>query len=195
MDNCKIHIALLEPSNIICEGLSACLLNSQDHYVIHQMNSLNELETRSVLISFRVVIVNPIMVINRVSYCEKLKKRLENSSWIGLIYSLYTPETLYAFDETICLSESGEIIIQKVKSLVGHCPCDEEETEELTEREKEVLTLLTQGYSNKDIAAKLNISVHTVISHRKNLVEKTGIKSLSGLTIYAITKKIISLST
>jgi DNA-binding CsgD family transcriptional regulator len=39
----------------------------------------------------------------------------------------------------------------------------------------------------------LNISIHTVISHRKNITEKTGIKSLSGLTIYAITKKIIPL--
>ncbi|MCK5134623.1 MAG: helix-turn-helix transcriptional regulator [Bacteroidales bacterium] len=195
MNNCEIHIALLEPSDIICEGLSASLLSSQDHYVIHRMYNLNELETRSVHTYFHVIIVNPIMAINRGGYCKKLRNRLANSSWIGLIYSLFTPATLTGFDEIISVTESREIISQKVKALVGQCPCDEEESEELTEREKEVLTLLTQGCSNKDIAAKLFISVHTVISHRKNLVEKTGIKSLSGLTIYAITKKIISLST
>ena len=47
-----------------------------------------------------------------------------------------------------------------------------------------------KGYAprniNKEIAARLNISLTTVISHRKNITEKLGIKSLSGLTIYAV---------
>jgi len=57
---------------------------------------------------------------------------------------------------------------------------------ELTPREKEVLILLVQGYINKEIANKLHISLTTVISHRKNMTEKLGIKSISGLTIYAV---------
>lgn len=57
---------------------------------------------------------------------------------------------------------------------------------ELSAREIEVLVLLTKGCINKEIADKLNISLTTVISHRKNIVEKLGIKSVSGLTIYAI---------
>jgi DNA-binding CsgD family transcriptional regulator len=56
-----------------------------------------------------------------------------------------------------------------------------------------VLKLLVQGSSNKEIADKLNISIHTVVSHRKNIIQKTGIKSQAGLTIYAISNKIISL--
>ncbi|MEG1564459.1 MAG: helix-turn-helix transcriptional regulator [Bacteroides sp.] len=56
----------------------------------------------------------------------------------------------------------------------------------LTAREREVLTLLTQGMINKEIADKLHISLTTVITHRKNLTEKLGIKSVSGLTIYAV---------
>jgi DNA-binding CsgD family transcriptional regulator len=51
--------------------------------------------------------------------------------------------------------------------------------------------LLVQGHSNKEIADKLSISIYTVITHRKNLSEKVGIKSLPGLTIYAISKNII----
>ena len=62
---------------------------------------------------------------------------------------------------------------------------------ELTRREIEVLQLLCKGYSNKEIADQLFVSTHTVISHRKNISEKTGIKSASGLTMYAILKKII----
>lgn len=50
----------------------------------------------------------------------------------------------------------------------------------------EVLVLITKGLINKEIADKLNISLTTVISHRKNITEKLGIKSVSGLAIYAV---------
>lgn len=57
---------------------------------------------------------------------------------------------------------------------------------ELSAREIEVLTLITKGLINKEIADKLHISLTTVISHRKNITEKLGIKSVSGLTVYAV---------
>ena len=57
---------------------------------------------------------------------------------------------------------------------------------DLSAREIEVLVLLTRGLINKEIAERLNISLTTVISHRKNICEKLGIKSVSGLTIYAV---------
>ena len=57
---------------------------------------------------------------------------------------------------------------------------------DLSAREIEVLKLITKGFINKEIAEKLNISLTTVISHRKNITEKLGIKSVSGLTIYAV---------
>lgn len=57
---------------------------------------------------------------------------------------------------------------------------------DLSAREIEVLVLITKGLINKEIADKLNISLTTVISHRKNITEKLGIKSVAGLTIYAV---------
>ncbi|MFQ3578753.1 MAG: LuxR C-terminal-related transcriptional regulator, partial [Bacteroidales bacterium] len=63
----------------------------------------------------------------------------------------------------------------------------------LSEREKDVLKLLVKGCSNKEIAEELNISINTVITHRKNISGKTGIKSVSGLTIFAVTQNLISL--
>ena len=60
------------------------------------------------------------------------------------------------------------------------------EEAELSAREIEVLVLITKGYINKEIADKLNISLTTVITHRKNITEKLGIKSVSGLTMYAV---------
>lgn len=56
----------------------------------------------------------------------------------------------------------------------------------LTPREKEVLKLLVSGYINKEIADQLNVSLTTIISHRKNLTEKLHTKSVSALTIYAV---------
>lgn len=58
----------------------------------------------------------------------------------------------------------------------------------LTPREIEVLRLVVEGLLNKQIARQLGIALTTVISHRRNLVGKLGIRSVAGLTIYAVTK-------
>ena len=68
----------------------------------------------------------------------------------------------------------------------------ENETEVLTNREIEVLKLITKGFINKEIADKLSISLNTVLTHRKNIIAKTGIKTVSGLTIYCISKGLLS---
>lgn len=67
----------------------------------------------------------------------------------------------------------------------------EKQQEELSEREKEVVTLVVQGLINKEIADKLHLSLHTVIAHRKNIARKLNIHSTAGLTIYAIVNKLI----
>lgn len=63
----------------------------------------------------------------------------------------------------------------------------------LSEREKEVLSLLVKGFINKEIAEELNISINTVISHRRNIVEHLGLRSVSALTIYAVTHGIVNI--
>lgn len=69
------------------------------------------------------------------------------------------------------------------------------ETEELSEREKDVLVQVVHGLSNKEIADVLCISTHTVISHRKNIARKLNIHSTAGLTIYAIVNKLVDINT
>lgn len=68
------------------------------------------------------------------------------------------------------------------------------ETEELSDRERDVLVQVVRGLSNKEIADVLCISTHTVISHRKNIAHKLNIHSTAGLTIYAIVNKLIDLN-
>ena len=61
----------------------------------------------------------------------------------------------------------------------------------LSEREKEVLVCVANGMINKEIADRLNISVHTVVSHRKNITAKTGIKTIAGLAVYALLNNLL----
>lgn len=90
-----------------------------------------------------------------------------------------------------CTLPQGELV-KAIVSLrnYGHKPpihpAGEAAEHDLSPREIEVLVLLTKGYINKQIAERLNISLTTVISHRKNITDKLGIKSVSGLAIYAV---------
>lgn len=65
--------------------------------------------------------------------------------------------------------------------------------ESVSEREREIIMCLVQGMSNKEIAARLFISVNTVITHRRNLSRKLQIHSLAGLTIYAIANNMLEI--
>ena len=68
-----------------------------------------------------------------------------------------------------------------------------EDNQELSEREKEVVKQIALGRTNKEIADLLFISTHTVITHRKNITGKLGIKTVSGITVYAILNNIIEI--
>ena len=69
------------------------------------------------------------------------------------------------------------------------------EGEELSAREKEILVCVAKGMLNKEIADQENISIYTVITHRKNITRKTGIKTVAGLTVYALLNNLIDINT
>ena len=65
------------------------------------------------------------------------------------------------------------------------------DSQELSLREKEILVCVAKGMLNKEIADLYNISIYTVITHRKNITRKTGIKTVAGLTVYALLNNLI----
>ncbi|MDR1981301.1 MAG: helix-turn-helix transcriptional regulator [Tannerellaceae bacterium] len=85
------------------------------------------------------------------------------------------------------VKSSQEGIIERLRhifSVKGHHT--DERSKDLSAREIDVLQLIAAGCTNKDIADRLNISLNTVLTHRKNITAKLGIKTVSGLTFYAI---------
>jgi DNA-binding CsgD family transcriptional regulator len=99
------------------------------------------------------------------------------------------------FDEIIESNDTEKAIFRKLeKQVLALSKHDSiaNQPEEISNREKEVLQLVALGMTNKEIAEKLFISSHTVITHRKNITSKLGIKTIAGLTVYAVIHKLIS---
>lgn len=186
-----IHIIIAEPAAIINEGLTAIFLKSGLKPHISKADTLDEIKQLHLRRSGDIVIISPLLIQNNVKSYHTLKNHLENTQWIGLVYAYYDPTLLALFDTVITISDAPELIVNTVSKMLNSV--NPKEPDVLSDREIEVLKLLASGLANKEIADKLNISINTVITHRKNISQKTGIKSVSGLTIYAMVKKMISL--
>ena len=95
--------------------------------------------------------------------------------------------------DLIDITSSEQEITSRLNKLLKQEEKKEEKsmTTTLSQREIEVLKLVAMGHINKEIAQELNISINTVLSHRKNLTSKLGIKSVSGLTFYAMMNGIV----
>lgn len=93
--------------------------------------------------------------------------------------------------KTLNSSASESEIINTLSQLLEINHNEEKTSSTLSSREIEVLRLIALGKINKEIAQELNISINTVLTHRKNLTAKLGIKSVSGLSFYAMMNGIV----
>lgn len=96
---------------------------------------------------------------------------------------------------SIHLKEEKEKIVEKIKGLLEQSGLDKKDPQavRLSPRETTIVKLVSMGLTNRQIADSLFLSTHTVMTHRKNISSKLGIKSVSGLTVYAIVNNIITI--
>lgn len=120
------------------------------------------------------------------------RKKIPNHILIGINENNETKKS-DIFEFHFSVYHSPDILLKWIKNYFS-LEINTDDSDELTIREKEVLRLIAMGHTNKTIAEKLFISTHTVISHRKNITEKLGIKSIPGLTVYAIIQNIVNAS-
>ncbi|TFH49271.1 MAG: helix-turn-helix transcriptional regulator, partial [Bacteroidia bacterium] len=158
--------------------------------------SLSELEKLNLKSKADVVLINPLLIQNQLKHFLSLKRELKETHWVGIAYSLIDQQISSELDDVVNINDSPEKITSTIhRQLLSEqfAGSRVQQQEVLTDRETDVLKLLVSGNANKEIADRLNISTHTVISHRKNISQKTGIKSVSGLTIYAVVNNLIKL--
>ncbi|KAA6319983.1 Oxygen regulatory protein NreC [termite gut metagenome] len=192
-----ICIAIAETSVILRTGLTNVLKrlpNLRIHSIeLASLDSLNDcLNTRPL----DILIINPSFG----DYFDVTRFRSanveKNIHLVAFINSFIDPSALGKYDDSISILDDLETLTLKISRLQNIKSTEEEEsdnTESLSLREKEIVICIVKGMTNKEIAEKLFLSIHTVITHRRNISKKLQIHSTAGLTIYAIVNKLIEL--
>ena len=122
-------------------------------------------------------------------------ERAASTRFMALVCSVIDQNVLKAYDGHFSICDDTDTISEHISRLL-HTGEEEEDTggaDVLSQREKEIITCVVKGMTNKAIADKLFLSVHTIITHRRNIARKLQIHSPAGLTIYAIVNKLVAL--
>lgn len=172
----KTNILICEPSDMILEGLKSLISSQQRFHVMDTLHSATNLRERLTVLRPDILIVNPTII----------DSPPVGVATIALVYQYVEPERLKLYRHTLDIRANRSSLIALLDTCEHVAEPDPQESYELSEREVEVLVLVAKGYASKEIADQLNISIHTVNSHRKNITHKTGIKSPAGLAVYAM---------
>ncbi len=187
-----VRILVAEPSYLVRKGLSTILNELKTITQIEEISSADEMNEALVSIMPNMIIINT--TISSIQHIEEdIRKHAPDATVISIFN---TPIPKNTNDKTLSVFDDKSILISKLRNQVKSVQqtyIQQENSEELSDREKEVLQKIALGKTNKEIANELFISAHTVISHRKNITRKLGIKTVSGLTVYAILNQLISM--
>lgn len=183
---------IIEPSVIIREGIASIIERIKSNAELSFVDSVDESFKLGQPELFRFVLVNPVTLNNSKKNLNKLLAHFGKHNLIGLISNHYDRNLYENFADNIFIADQHETIVKILSKHFNATPLNSSETDNsLSEREIEVLKLLSTGKSNKEIAEYLFISIHTVISHRKNISGKLGVKSTAALVIYAVANGLI----
>lgn len=192
--NSLLKIAIAETSVIIRSGIIT-VLKRLPNLNIHPVEilTLESLQSYIHLHTPDILIINPTFGgwFHLASFKEENKK--STTKYIALICSVIDNNQLKEYDESISICDDQEVIGTKINHLLCTDNDEENEQDTLSQREKEIITCVVKGMTNKAIADQLFLSIHTVITHRRNIARKLQIHSSAGLTIYAIVNKLVEL--
>jgi DNA-binding NarL/FixJ family response regulator len=181
-------VAIIDPNTLATLGLKQILQNVMPIMTLDTFGTMTELEANHPEEYFHYFVAMNIVLENRQFFTKRRQKT------IVLTLSLDGSSQLSEF-HSICINVPEKQLVHSLLALQQHAhPHGKNlppmpsvlQQKILTDREIEVMSLIVQGYINKEIADRLNIGLATVITHRKNIMEKLGMKSVSALTIYAV---------
>lgn len=187
----KPEIAIVEPNTLTSLGLKGILEKIIPMATIRTFHSFSELMDDTPDMYAHYFISAQIYVEHNAFFLPRKRKTI--------VLASDSPQFQLSGVPILNIYDTEEDLVKNILKLHQHAhqhgypvkdmppmPPTEQHQELLSPREIEVLVLITKGLINKEIADRLNISLTTVITHRKNITEKLGIKSVSGLTIYAV---------
>ena len=181
-------IAIIDPNTLATIGLKTILQDIMPTMQVDSYGSLAELPANHPEQYFHYFVAMNIVLEHRAFFLERRHKTI--------VLTLGIDESTSLSDfHSLCINVPEKQLVKSLLALEQHAHANgrnlppvtrQPQHNPLSDREIEVLSLVAQGHINKEIADILNISLPTVVSHRKNITEKLGMKSISALTIYAV---------
>lgn len=198
MNTPRPQIAVIHPNSLCCLAMRTILMDIAPFVgmfrdvEIATYNSMEHMEAEPPTMVIHYFVAAEVLMANMPFFAPQLRRCIvltEGEEAKGLPAEARTVDIRQPERE---LLKSFLMIHNRAHTAHGMDPhLDQEDTELLSEREKDVLALIVKGYINKEIADMLNISTPTVIFHRRNLGEKIGSKAIGRQTIYAVMNGIV----
>ncbi len=190
-------VLLITPSLVIARGLESIFSDLGEFEISGILTDLSRTsELRIKNIAADVIIIDP-TIFDFTSRTEVHSSILQDTdaAVVAIPSILMSEEALKQYDEVISIYDEPTAIIRKLRSAYDtRNDSPKSNDEQLSDREKEILVCVAKGMLNKEIAHKFNISIYTVITHRKHITRKIGIKTVSGLTVYALLNNLIDIN-
>lgn len=194
MSNTKKVLAVAETSYIIRKGLVYVLSQLSNVGKVVELKEMEDINYQLDILQPDAVLINPMLLGHTRQEIRQLLNISRKTAIIALVYNLIDEQFYRSYDAVIRINDSESKIEETLHNCLNKEQNSQSDQEELSDREKEILISVVKGMSNKEIAEHHNISIHTAITHRRNITRKLKVHSISGLTIYAIINKLIDIS-
>ncbi|MBK5720816.1 response regulator transcription factor [Dysgonomonas sp. Marseille-P4677] len=195
MSNTKKVLAVAETSYIIRKGLVYVLSQLSSVGKVVELKEMEDINYQLDILAPDAVLINPMLLGHTSKQDIRQQLNLDKSiAIIALVYNIIDEQFYRSYDAVIKINDSESKIEGTLLNCLNKEQNNQNDQEELSDREKEILISVVKGRSNKEIAEHHNISIHTAITHRRNITRKLKVHSISGLTIYAIINKLVDIS-
>ncbi len=194
----KYRIIIIDPSEITREGLKLLLEKNAQLRVVYTLPGLQAFENKHIQQhKFEIIIFNPAVIQFHSAFDVKdLFVNYPDACLIALQTQCIHEAILARFSGTINIYDEGSLLPNKLLHIIeaanSHNDTAKADGISLSAQERKVLIGLAKGLSSKEIADEMSLSTHTIVSYRKNIMQKTAIKTVSGLTLYALFNKLLT---
>ena len=191
-------VAIVDNNTLAMLGLKQLLLNVMPIMTIDVYGTFDELLANRPDHYFHYFVAMDIVMGHQDFFCARQYKTIVLTNMPASTIKLQTSSF-----HTLCVNQPEDMLVRQLLLLQQHghgggrnMPPMPQVLQQkvLSDRETEVLALVVQGYINKEIAERLNIALSTVVTHRKNIMDKLGLKSVSALTIYAVMHSLVDIN-